>query len=183
MPAPASATRIGVERAVIASASKAEEAHGIAREYAIEIAGVVDPALDGLQRRGIAEAAGHVDEGPVGTPDAPLDAEGVDDGVRERLEVPVSAGLAGNPERRRQLDGGIALAAEPQNRLKARLVEASGDIAHAEVVDQNLDAAPAQNLGDLRPLGIVGEDLGIPAERLQSREETRRLGPRERVGL
>jgi hypothetical protein len=38
MPAPASATRIGLERVVIAASSEAENSHGIVPERAVEVA-------------------------------------------------------------------------------------------------------------------------------------------------
>src|SRR5579862_5475789 len=108
MPAPASATRMGVERAVMGSSSEAEEAHGIVPKHAIEIAGLIEPALDRFERRRVAYGSGHVDERPVGAPDAILDPECLDHGPRKGLEIAVTPGLIRNPKRRRELDGGIA---------------------------------------------------------------------------
>src|SRR5437879_4735983 len=42
-----------------------------------------------------------------------------------------------------------------QDGLKARLIDAARDLAHAEMIDQDLDAAPTENAGHLRPLRVI----------------------------
>src|SRR5579883_195142 len=181
MPAPASATRIGVERRAIVLSSEAKETDRVPPEHAVEI-GAGEPLLDGLEGGRVSHGPIHVDEGPIGAPDAVLDAEGFDHRTREWLHV-VVAGIAGDPEWRRELDGRVPLAAEAQHRLKPWLIEAGREIPHAEMIDQDLDAALTEDRRDLRPLGVVGEDLGVPVEGLQAGKEAHRLGPREPVAL
>jgi hypothetical protein len=51
----------------------------------------------------------------------------------------------------------------------------------AEMIDQNPDAARAQDSGGLRPLPVVGIDLREPSQRLEPLQQPRRIGPLQRV--
>ena len=60
---------------------------------------------------------------------------------------------------------------------------ADGDVAHAEMIDQDPDSAGSQHGRGLRPLPVVGIDLREPSQCLEPLQQPRRAGARQRVGI
>ena len=74
-------------------------------------------------------------------------------------------------------------AAKCEHRLKPGVANPHGNVAHPEMIDQNPDAAGSQHGSGLRPLPVVGIDLREPSQRLESLQQSRRIGSQQRVGF
>src|SRR6516165_5145019 len=185
MPGPAKATLkvgcLGLALGMTDLLTEAEQTGRIACEDPHALLRVGNPALERAQRRGVSESAGDTDEGPVRSPNAILDPEGVDHRFREGSELG-KAGVRGcDAKWRGKLDRRPALASQREHGLEARLIQSMLRLVDAEVIDQHADATAPQDWRRLNPLRIVREDLGVPSDRLEPRQVALRVRTPERI--
>ena len=92
------------------------------------------------------------------------------------VELAEAIGPGGDSEGGGELDRGAAAAPEIEHRLEAGCFEARGEIADAEMIDQDLDAALPKQRACRLPLLVPGEDLGKPIQSLEARQQARHAG-------
>ena len=100
----------------------------------------------------------------------------------DRIEITI-LGIRRDPKGSREFDGGNTIAREAKHGLKTGLPGASGKIADTEVIHQQLHPGLPRDRGDIGPLIVVGEHLGIQAERAQSLQQAQTLRPGERIAV
>ena len=163
----------------MASASPAEtkQADRVVPEHAQPIRRIRQPARGNRQQFAIARRIGDRQEGPVRAPDAAIDTEGFQQCRRETVELVIGAGPRHEPEGGGELDGRKAGPTQLEHAAKAGRIDAGGDVADAEVIDEHFDLAAAQDRGEFRPLLVLREDLREPPRVLVAGRAVRRRRP------
>jgi len=150
-------------------------------QHTIPVARIGKPTDQAIEEIVVVDSLGDVQKGPVGTPDASVHSECIDQGCNEWLEVLIKEGVRRNPEWPRELDDSFRLAPESEQSLKSRLVETTVNVWFSQVSDENCHTALLEWIDDVGPHLSDCVYLHEPAEGLDAGKESQGFRSRQSI--